>query len=42
MRLDEIRDTFAKIKQDICFDVVVEPKLQRLEGESIEHKINLH
>ena len=38
MRHDEIRDTFAKIMKDVCFDVEVEPKLQRLEGESFEYK----
>ena len=38
MRLDEIRDTFAKIMKDVCFDVEVEPKLQRLGGESFVHK----
>ena len=37
MRHDEIRDTFAKIMKDVCFDVV-EPKLQRLERESSEYK----
>ena len=37
-RHDEIRDTFAKITKDVCFDVEVEPKLQRLEGESFEYK----
>ena len=38
MRHDEIRDTFAKIMKDVCFDVEVEPKLQRLEGESFDYK----
>ena len=38
MRHDEIRDTFAKIMKDVCFDIEVEPKLQRLEGESFEYK----
>ena len=33
MRHDEIRDTFANIMKDFCFDVEVEPKLQRLEWE---------
>ena len=37
MRHDEIRDTFAKKLKDVGFDVEVEPKLQRLEGESFEH-----
>ena len=40
MRHDEIRDTFAKIMKDVCFDVEVEPpKLQTLEEESFEHKL---
>ena len=38
MRHDEIRDTFAKIMKDVCFDVEVEPKLQRLKEESFEYK----
>ena len=38
MRHDELRDTFAKTMKDVCFDVEVEPKLQRLEGESFEYK----
>ena len=37
-RHDEIRDTFAKIMEDVCFDVEVEPNFQRLEGESFEYK----
>ena len=38
MRHDEIRDTFAAIMKDVCFDVEIEPKLQPLEGESFVHK----
>ena len=38
MRHDEIRDTFADIMKDVCFDVEIEPKLQPLEGESFENK----
>ena len=38
MRHHEIRDTYAKIRKDVCFDVQVEMKFQRLEGEYFEHK----
>ena len=38
MKHDEIRGTFAKIMKDLCFDVEVEPKLQRVEEESFEHE----
>ena len=38
MRHDEIRDTFAAIMKEVCFDVEIEPKLQPLEGESFVHK----
>ena len=38
MRHDEIHDTFAKIMKDVCFDVEVEPKLQKLKRQSFEHK----
>ena len=38
MRHDEIRDTFADIMKDVCFDIEIEPKLQSLEGESFESK----
>ena len=34
----EICDTFAKIMKDVCFDVVVKPKLQKLEEEPFDHK----
>ena len=37
MRHDEIRDTFAAIMKDVCFDVEIEPKLQPLEGDSFVH-----
>ena len=38
MRHNEIRDTFAKIMRDVCYDVEIEPKLQALEGESFDHR----
>ena len=38
MRHDEIRDAFSKIMKDVCFDVEVDPKLQKLELEPLEHK----
>ena len=31
-RHNEIRDTFAKLMDDICYDVELQPKLQPLEG----------
>ena len=34
MRQDEIRDNFANLMSDVCYDVEVEPKLQSLHGES--------
>ena len=38
MRCNEIRDTFAEIVRDLCYDVEVEPTLQLLQGESFKHK----
>ena len=38
MRHNEIRDTFAKLMDDICYDVELEPKLQPLEGESFANR----
>ena len=34
MRHDEIRDTFANLMSEVCYDVEIEPKLQSLQGES--------
>ena len=34
----EIRDTFAKLMRDLCYDVEIEPKLQTLEGESVDYR----
>ena len=34
MRHNEIRDTFAALMSEVCFDVEIEPKLQSLQGES--------
>ena len=38
MRHNEIRDTFATVMKEVCFDVEIEPKLQPLEGESFDYK----
>ena len=38
MRHNQIRDNFAKLMQDVCYDVTVEPTLQLLQGESFIHK----
>ena len=38
MRHNEIRDTFASVMKEACYDVEIEPKLQPLEGESFVHK----
>ena len=38
MRHNGIRDTFAKLMRDICFDVELEPKLQPLGGESFDSR----
>ena len=37
-RHDAIRDTFAKIMDDVCYDVEMEPHLQPLQGESFDFK----
>ena len=34
MRLNEIRDTFATLMSEVCFDVEIEPNFQSLQGES--------
>ena len=34
MRHGEIRNTFANLMSEVCFDVEIEPKLQSLQGES--------
>ena len=34
MSNNEIRDTFATLMSEVCFDVEIEPKLQLLQGES--------
>ena len=38
MLLNEIRDTFAKLLEDVCKDVEIEPKFQPLEGETFDNK----
>ena len=40
MRHNEIRESFNKIKNDVCYDNEVEPTLQLLQGESFIHKTN--
>ena len=35
---NEIRDVFAKIMRDVCYDFEIEPKLQTLEGESFDYR----
>ena len=37
MRHNEVRDTFATVMKEVCFDVEIEPKLQPL-GESFHYK----
>ena len=34
MMHNEIRDTFANLMSEVCFDVEIEPKLQSLQGDS--------
>ena len=38
MRHDAIRDTFAKIMDDVCYDVEIQPHLHPLQGESFDFK----
>ena len=38
MRHDAIRDTFAKIINDVCYALEIEPHLQPLQGESFDFK----
>ena len=38
MRHNEVRDTFASVMNEVCYDVEIEPKLQPLEVESFVHK----
>ena len=35
MRHVEIRDIFANLMSDVCYDVEIEPKLQSLQGETL-------
>ena len=35
MRHDEIRDTYANLKSEVCYDVEIELKLQLLHGVSV-------
>ena len=37
-RHNEIRDTFAKLLDDLCYDVEIEPNPQPLQGESFDKK----
>ena len=34
MRHNEIRDTFATLMSEVCFDIDIEPKIQSLQGKS--------
>ena len=34
LRHVEIRDTFASLMSEVCYDVEIEPKLQSLQAES--------
>ena len=38
MRHNEIRNTFAKIMHDVCYNVEADLTLQLLQGESFKHK----
>ena len=38
MRLNEIRDSFAKIRHNVCYDVKVKPTPELLRGESFIYK----
>ena len=38
MRRNEIRDTLAKIRHDVCYDVEVERTLHLLQDEPFIHK----
>ena len=38
IRHNEIRDTFANLMNEVCYDVEIEPKLQPLQGESFVNK----
>ncbi len=38
IRHNEIRDTFASLLKEACYDVEIEPKLQSLQGESFPKK----
>ena len=35
----ETRDTFARLMNEVCYDVEIEPKLQSLQGESFQEII---
>ena len=34
----DIRDTFAELMNEVCYDVEIEPHLQSLQGESFDHR----
>ena len=38
IRHNEVRDTFAKFMDEVCFDVDIEPTLQPMQGESFDNK----
>ena len=35
---NEIRNTFASVMNQVCYDFEIEPKLQPMEGKSFVHK----
>ena len=35
---ERMRDTFANLMSEVCYDVEIEPKLQSLQGESFVNK----
>ena len=37
MRHDAIRDTFAELMNEVCYDVEIGPHLQSLQGEPFDH-----
>ena len=39
MRHDKIKESFAKIRHGVCYDVKIEPPLQLLESKSFYNKL---
>ena len=38
MRHNELRDSIANLKNDVCHDLEIEPHLQSLQGETVALK----